>query len=142
MSQTTWQATLEMMLKSERPKRGLKKRSIRKGGNRDTVRHIPEMFLIILSSLSVVLICSTRITVKENTLTGGQPPVKGPNFRPFREFPDGPCYSCGAPGHWRSQCTAKFNFTKQQPFKLYVNPPFFNRAVQGNIQEQEKTGQP
>ena len=28
-----------------------------------------------------------------------QPPAKGLNFRPFREFPDGSCYSCGAPGH-------------------------------------------
>ena len=27
----------------------------------------------------------------------GEPPAKGPNFRPFREFPGGLCYSCGAP---------------------------------------------
>ena len=76
----------------------------------------------------------------QRSVSCGQPPAKGPNFRPFREFPDGPC---GAPGHWRSQCTVKFNFTKQQPFRPYVNPQFFNHAVQGNIQEQEKkTGQP
>ena len=62
MSPTIWQATLEMMLKSERPKRGLKKRSIRKGGNRYTVRHSPEVLLLILSSLvSLVLTRSTRI---------------------------------------------------------------------------------
>ena len=36
----------------------------------------------------------------------------------------------------------KFNFTKQQPFRPCVNPQFFNRAMQGNVQEQEKTGQP
>ena len=72
----------------------------------------------------------------------GQQPARRPTFRPFREFPDGPCFSCGGSGHWRSQCPAKFNFTKQQPFRPYVNPQFFNRAMQGNVQEQEKTGQP
>ena len=66
VSQMIWQATLVMMLKSERSKRGLKKRSIRKGGNRDTVCQSPEMFLLILSSLVfLVLTCSTRIMVKE-----------------------------------------------------------------------------
>ena len=91
--------------------------------------------------VSLVLTCSTRIMVKEVFYVENYL-LKDLIFVPSENSLTAHVTHVEPPGYWRSQCLAKFNFTKQHSFRPYVNPQFSNRAVPGNIQEQEKTGQP
>ena len=138
MSQTIRQATLEMMPKSERPKRGQKKRSIRKGGNRDTVHHSREMFLLILFSLvSLVLACSTRIMVKEVLYVDDRLP-KDLIFVPFENSLTTHVTHVEPPDTGEVNAQLNSTLPNSSHSDAMINPS----SCVKNIQEQEKTGQP